>query len=342
MAHALVVLSWRGRWEEALRAAVSDPFERESGIRVEHLRHVGLALPESLSSALNSGGVPPVHIAWSNSVPALQAVDAGHCVPLVPERMAMLRQLRRRAHPEGCSGFPIVHPYVVHYVLGYRRDAVPGAPPKSWDILREKRHQGKIALYPGGNGFYPIAQHMAGGGIHGIPQEMEPCWSYMRQLRDAVGLLDYSIGMEQQFKDRSLDLCFRALPNMLAFADAGAAVSWTVPEEGTTDTLDALWIPQGVPESMIAPAMRYIDFALRPDIQQDWCSRLGVLPVHSDAATPALLKNCAQLPDTADDLRGILYVPERVKALHQLSWEQQFQNIFAHQTGGIYGATGSS
>jgi putative spermidine/putrescine transport system substrate-binding protein len=119
-------------------------------------------------------------------------------------------------------------------------------------------------------------------------------------------------------------------------------VSWTVPEEGTTDTLDALWIPQGVPESMIAPAMRYIDFALRPDIQQDWCSRLGVLPVHSDAATPALLKNCAQLPDTADDLRGILYVPERVKALHQLSWEQQFQNIFAHQTGGIYGATGSS
>lgn len=156
----------------------------------------------------------------------------------------------------------------------------------------------------------------------------------MRQLRDAVGLLDYSIGMEQQFKDRSLDLCFRALPNMLAFADAGAAVNWTVPEEGTTDTLDALWIPQGVPESMIAPAMRYNDFALRPDIQQDWCSRLGVLPVHSDAATPALLKNCAQLPDTADDLRGILYVPERVKALHQLSWEQQFQNIFAHQTGG--------
>ena len=342
MAHALVVLSWRGRWEEALRAAVSDPFERETGIRVEHLPHVGLALPESLSSALNSGGVPPVHIAWSNSVPALQAVDAGHCVPLVPERMAMLRQLRRRAHPEGCSGFPIVHPYVVHYVLGYRRDAVPGTPPKSWNILCEKRHQGKIALYPGGNGFYPIAQHMAGGGIHGIPQKMEPCWSYMRQLRDTVGLLDYSIGMEQQFKDRSLDLCFRALPNMLAFADAGAAVSWTVPEESTTDTLDALWIPQGVLESMIAPAMRYIDFALRPDIQQDWCSRLGVLPVHSDAATPALLKNCAQLPDTADDLRGILYVPERVKALHQLSWEQQFQNIFAHQAGGIYSATGSS
>src|ERR1700730_6956761 len=117
-------------------------------------------------------------------------------------------------------------------------------------------------------------------------------------------------------------------------ADAGAAVSWTVPEEGTTDTLDALWIPQGVPESMIAPAMRYIDFALRPDIQQDWCSRLGVLPVHSDGTTPGLRKNCAQLPDTADDLRGILYVPERVKALHQLSWEQQFQNIFAHPNRG--------
>lgn len=323
---SLTVLSWRGRWGTALASAVSGPFERATGVRVTHRFHVGLALPDALSGALARGGRPPVDVVWSNSVPALRAAAAGGCVPLDPARHPVLGELRDRARPEGHDSFPCVHPYAVQYVLCYRRAAYPDHPPRSWEVLTEPRHRGRIALYPGGNGFIPIAQVMGGGDPAAIPARMDPCWSWLHRLRGQIGALDYSVGMEHRLRRAELDLCFRALPNVLAFQTAGADVDWTVPREGTTDTLDALWIPAGVPEDTAELAARYIAFALRPDVQRAWCTRLGVLPVHRDVPRPDVLSGTT-LPAHADDRTGILFIPEAVKAAHEPHWGRTWNQV---------------
>lgn len=323
------VLSWRGRWYDALRSAVSEPFEHATGIRVEHHPHIGLHLPKPLRTALVHSAPPPVDVVWSNAVPALQAAAAGHCVPLNPSYLPAPGELHDRARPEGHTDVLLVHPYVVHYVLGYHAQSFPDALPSSWEALLDPRHRGKVALYPGGNGFYPIAQLMGGGALGDIPHAMAPCWSHLRNMRDCVGQLAYSIGMEELLRDRSVTLCFRALPNILAFQAAGVPMRWTVPQEGTSDALDALWIPRGTSPYQAELATRYIQFALRPDIQEQWCERLGALPVHRAASPPTVLRGHPRLPDHADDLRGILHVAESTKARHQPSWETCFQHIFS-------------
>lgn len=323
-APTLRVLSWAGGWGRALRTAVSDPFERETGVRVEQVTHVGLRLPKTLLQTLAAAQCPDVHVIWCNSVPALHARQQAWCAPLEP---GVPEGLLRRAWPDS-SERSVVHPYVVYYVLVYHEAACPTGAPRSWSELFAPQHRGKIALYPGGNGFYPIAQSMGGGRLSDIPEQMSACWSYLQALRPQVGELDYSIGMEERLRRRELHLCFRALTNALAFRAQGLPVSWCIPQEGTTDTVDALWVPRGLAPQIEALAVRYVQFCLQPDVQTRWCRELGAMPMHRDAQIPQLLRERTDLPRHADDHRGILHIDESLKVRHQLAWEARFAEIF--------------
>jgi putative spermidine/putrescine transport system substrate-binding protein len=326
----LVVLSWAGRWGSSLAEAVSNPFAADTGIRVRHRTHVGLELPADLVDALRRGDRPPVDVVWCNAVPALAAARAGWCVDLDEDDQiaSRLAALDARAMPGGVSGWPLVLAYVVHYVLVYRREAFPHRP-QSWEVLMDPRLQGKIALYPGGNGFYPVAQVLGGGAVRDIPHAMEPCWGYLRRLRPQVGTLDYSIGMSRLLAERRLDVCFRALPNALGFRDEGQDVGWSVPREGITDTMDALWVPRNVPPDVSSWARRYIGHAIARETQERWCDRMGVLPVHPGARLPGPFREDAALPRSPGDLSRVLHVREDIKADHHASWEQAFDAIFS-------------
>jgi putative spermidine/putrescine transport system substrate-binding protein len=330
----LVVLSWAGRWGRSLQEAVSKPFTVQTGIRVRHRTHVGLRLPGDLVEALRRGERPPVDVVWCNGVPALGAAREGWCVGLDEddEVASLLSALHPRARPAGVSGWPLVLAYVVHYVMVYRREAFPRCRPDSWDVLMDPRHRGRIALYPGGNGFFPVAQVLGGGAVRDIPDHMEPCWSYLRGLRPQVGTLDYSIGMARLLAERRLDVCFRALPNALGFRDEGQDVGWSVPSEGIADTMDALWVPRGLTPEMSTLAMRYVTHAVCRDVQERWCDLMGVLPVHPGAGLPGPFHEDPDLPRSPDDLSRVLHVPDSLKADHERSWEERFDEIFAIRT----------
>jgi putative spermidine/putrescine transport system substrate-binding protein len=317
---SLKILSWGGAWGRVLHDEVSEPFTRQTGIGVEPQFHVGLHLPESLAG---------LDLVWSNAVPALKIAAEGGCAFLNEEELPNLASLHPRAMPLASSlGWPLVCPYAVHYVLGYRRSAFPGPKPDSWSVLLEPRFRGKIALYPEGNGIHPIAQVMGGGRLEDIPEEMEACWKFIAELRPQVGRLDYSIGMEERIQREELDIFFRALPNALAFREAGLDVDWAAPREGIADTLDAFWIPKNLSEEKLGWAKRYIDFALSPPILERWCAKLGALPLSLKAAPSALFRGHRELPGTADDCRGVLHISEAVKLENAVEWKNKFEKIF--------------
>lgn len=324
----LTVMSWAGAWGKSLVEAVSQPFIDATGIGVEHCYNIGLKLPGALLATLEAGQRPPFDIVWSNSVPAMRAAKKGWCKLLDEEFVCGLRALNRRARPEGFEGWPLVFPYIVHYVLAYREAAFPAGRPDSWQVMMEPRLKGRIALYPGGNGFYPIAQIMGGGSLADIPGNMARCWRFIRRLRPQIGRLDYSIGLDVRIRAGELDICFRALPNAIGFREQGLDVSWAVPREGITDTADALWVPRGVPEDVAYWAGQYINFAISRDVQERWCGMLGVMPLHPSASLPRVYESDQNLPRSPDDYTKVLHVPENVNLRYQSSWEEKFDRIF--------------
>ena len=325
----LVIMSWGGGWGRALHEAVCLPFHAETGIEVRQVFHVGLELPEAFIAAQQAGDRAPFDVVWCNAVAALRARAAGYCEPLTD--LTHLERLALRARPidtPWTSCVDVVFPYVVYYVLVYAR-ARYSRPPRSWSALCDERHRGRVTLYPGGNGLFPIAQVMGGGCVSDIPDAMEPCWRFVRRLGAQVGELEYSIGMERAWSEGRLDLCMRALTNALAFQAAGLDVDFAVPEEGTSDTLDALWVPRGLPAARSFWARRLVEFCLRADVQERWCERLGCMPVHRGARPPALLVNHPQLPNDADDLRPLLHIPDSLKLQHSQPWAQRFASELA-------------
>jgi putative spermidine/putrescine transport system substrate-binding protein len=326
MYRPLRVLSWKGAWGDALERAVLRPFRDATQIAVEAVPHVGLKLPEPLTRTLDGGGQPPVDVVWCNTSPALRAARQGWCEPLadLPE----LGALADRARTPRLDGWPIAQLYVVHYVLAYRRAQYP-APPASWRVVERAEHAGRVVLYPGGNGFYPVAQVLGGGRVSTIPDDMAACWATVGRLRSQLGPRSYSIGLSEVIRRGDIDLCYRALPNVLAFQADGLDVDWVAPGEGVADTTDAMWIPRGLPPDVQACARAFIGFALSAPVQDRWCGLLAALPLHRDARHRHPAFDRRGLPTDPDAVDGVLYVPEDVKARHEPVWEARFEALAA-------------
>lgn len=315
--NVLRVLSWAGAWGRALTEAVSQPFTEATGIAVEHVRHVGLRLPDALRGALETGAPPPVDVVWCNTTPAIRAAERGWCAPL--DGLEVLDELHERAKPPGRDDWPFVQAYAVHYVLVYRRALYPTAPPRSWNVLLRPEHAGRVVLYPGGKGFFPVAQVLGGGKASAIPGDMSPCWSIVRQMRAQLGRPDYSIGLGDPIRRGEIDLCYRALPNALGFMAEGVDVDWTVPEEGVADTTDALWVPRGLEGETQDRARAYVAFAMSAEVQERWCRALGAVPLHARAAAPELLRGAG-----GPLSRELLHVAAEVEARLEADWERRF------------------
>jgi putative spermidine/putrescine transport system substrate-binding protein len=219
---------------------------------------------------------------------------------------------------------PIAIAYIVHYVLVYRREAFPNGKPESWSVLLDSRHRGRVALYPGGNGLYAIAQVLEGGSLADIPNSMEPCWNFVRKIAGQIRRLDYSIALTDSIRAGEVDLCLRALPNALAFQREGLSVDWVAPREGVPHTMDALWVPRGLPDNRSYWASQYIDFALSLPVQERWCEALGVLPIHPGAKLPSLYRESNSLPRYINDTELLLYISDLLKADYEESWEELF------------------
>jgi len=327
----LTIMTWplSSLWGRGLKEAVSDVFTEVTGIRIRHIENVGLDFPVDFLRALKNNRRPPFDVVYANSIPALKLAQAGFCDPFDEGEFPVLRELGDRARPEakGVSGWPIVNVYIVRYALMYRHAAFLEGPPESWNVMTDPTYKRRVSLYPGGKGFYAVAQVIAGGSLDGIPDNMEPCWSFIRSLKSQIGPIGYSPEMTGHVREGIIDLFFTALTNIRQWKHDGFRVSWSVPREGTTDCTDALFVPKYLPENVAFWAKTYVAYALTKEAQKSFCHRLGVCSTHPAVGPPSDLVGDPACAQSADDLTHVLYVPDSVTVEHEESWMERFNEI---------------
>jgi putative spermidine/putrescine transport system substrate-binding protein len=282
-------------------------------------------LQPRLWAAVDQGRTPPIHVNWDTSTNATKSALRGVCENLAD--LPNLAEMLPAARPAGFDDVPIINMYSYVYVLAYRDEAFPDGPPTSWRIMLDPRFKGRVALYNDGIGFHPSAQIAGGGTLAEIPDNMEPAWEFIRELKAQEPLLGEDPDFTAWFQNGEIDVACTILSNARAAKQNGIAVSWTVPEEGAKVDTDAMWIPRGLPENELYWAREYVNLAMSQGAQQVWMDGLGLPGLRPGLTPPADLAGDPAFPQSEADFQRLISVPTRVLVEHESDWFQAFKEI---------------
>lgn len=321
----IIVRAWGGSWVEALKAGVSNPFTEMTGITVRHDLTEDNEIQPKIWAAVAQNRMPPIHVNWDTTTNATKSALRG-----VTEDLSDLPNLANTtdlAKPVGLDGYPIVNTYGYVYVLAYRPEAFPDGPPQSWRDLLDPRFDGRIALYNDGIGFHFPAQVAGGGSLDDIPENMEPCWDFVREIKALNPLLGEDPDFTAWFQNGEIDVACTISTNALAAQQNGVPIEWTVPQEGCKFDTDGLWVPQGLPENELYWAKQYINFAISQEAQQVWLDGLGLPGVVPGLTPPEGLADDPSYPTEPEDFENLIRISSEVQVQNESEWFSRFKEI---------------
>jgi putative spermidine/putrescine transport system substrate-binding protein len=321
----IIVRAWGGEWVESLKKGVSDRFTEMTGIAVRHDLTEDNEIQPKVWAAVAQGRIPPIHINWDTTTNATKSALRG-----VTEDISDLPNLANTtdlAKPVGLEGYPLVNTYGYVYVLAYRPEAFPDGAPKSWRDLLDPKFKGRIALYNDGIGFHFPAQVAGGGSLEDIPDNMDACWSFVREMKEQNPLLGEDPDFTTWFQNGEIDAACTISTNALAAKKNGVDLAWTVPEEGCKFDTDCLWIPKGLPENELYWAKQYINLALSQESQQIWLDGLGLPGVVPGLTPPEGLAGDPSYPTEPADFEHLIRISSAVQVQNESDWFAKFKEI---------------
>jgi putative spermidine/putrescine transport system substrate-binding protein len=272
-----------GVWEREYRKVVVEPFERETGIRLQ--LKLGSS-SEWLTSAMVNRRNPEIDLLMLPYPDNVRSVIEDLVVPLTPADIPNLAEVapvwREQFRNQG------VGLDYVSYGIAYRRDLVP-KPITSWKDLWDPALRGRVALPQiGGWGSWELI--VLAARLHGGSEDnLAPGFAALRELRpnlrqffrsgvDVTNLLTsgeaWAVGMTTHIPPYAL-------------IDAGQPVTYVVPSEGGMVGLASYHIAKGSRNAELCK--RFVNFALSRPVQEALCNALVAGPVNMHAeVTPAV------------------------------------------------------
>ncbi len=321
----LIVRAWGDTWQESLDLGASQPFTEKYGIPIIYDNTEDNMMQQKIRTAVSQKRQPPIDVNWDTTTNAMKSALWGLSEPLTEDIVPNLKELTSIAKPELVEGWPLVSAYSYTYVLAYRTDLIK-EPPSSWKALLDEKWKKSIGMYDDGIGFTPIAAIINGGSI---PDNMDPAWEFYKQLKPNIGMLGGDEELTQALLEGQTPVQCTIVANALQAQRQGAPVAWLVPEEGVVLERDALWVPKNLPPENTYWAMKYIDFALSKEAQENWCGRLGTPPVNKHAVIPDYMKDDLAFFTSEEKRKYMVVVPSKVSVEHEKTWFEQFKNIMS-------------
>ena len=321
----LIVRAWGGSWVDSLKAGVSDPFTKLTGIAIRHDLTEDNEIQPKLWAAAAQKRVPPIHVNWDTTTNATKSALRGVTEDL--SDLPNLKTVSEAAKPVGVDGYPIVNTYGYVYVLAYRPEAFPEGAPTSWKALLDPKFKGRVAVYNDGIGLHFPAEITGGGKLDDIPADMQPAWDFFTRLKANEPLMGEDPDFTTWFQKGEIDVACTISSNAREAKKNGIAIAWTVPEEGATFETDGLWVPKYLPENELYWAKQYVNFALTRDAQQVWLDGLGLPGVAPGLNPPADLVGDPSYPVKPEDYAKLLRVSSRVQVEHESEWFGKFKEI---------------
>ncbi|WP_082855317.1 ABC transporter substrate-binding protein [Paraburkholderia phytofirmans] len=291
-AGSVTITDGGGAWGAAQRKAYFEPFEKETGIRVDLVPY---ALPGKLKASVLAGS------------PVADVVDlTGAKLPEFSRSNLLLPIDFKAFDPQDLAALKPVpaHPYGVpslfgSIVLAYADSVAKSRAPATWkDFWDSKLFVGQRTLadggaFPGGGTFeialmadgvthdkiYPIDWKRAFKSLDRIKPDMARFWSGMAE--PVQMLVDGNATIASAYNGRVSDM--QAKGAKIAFSWRDGILSW-----------DHWVVPKG--SANAANAMKFIAFATRADRQAEFATLINYGPTNSRAFAHMTPERISQMP----------------------------------------------
>lgn len=277
----LVVSSFGGRWEQAQRELVVEPFAKANNVQVS------IALPGVSSQVL-------ARLRAEKGNPSMDVVVIGGGLERVAAAEGLIEKLNeanipnlRDLHPaaKDCMGYG---PSIAFSGVGiaYNKEKVK-AVPTSWLDFWKPEYAGHILIMNMDSNFgaahFAVVNELCGG----TKDNVEPGFQKFKELMSThKPLLGKTVDdANTALTQRDAWLVVTTSSSAITLAQGGFPVGFVYPNEGGIAWGNYLGIPVGSKQKELGE--KFINWFLDPQVQGSWCSRVGYAPTNVNAKMPA-------------------------------------------------------
>ena len=277
----LVVNTYGGRYEDFMRSTIIPGFEGETGAKLE----VAVGLGKEWLAQLRAAGVddPPYDVLMTNEAWASIERAEGFFESLPEDKVPNMADLYPVARlPQDNGVIAIMQPIG----LAYRTDMIE-TPPQSWKDLWKDEYRGKLGLYTITNSAGMMFLLMMARIFGGSQNDLDVAFREIEKLKP-FAQIDFSGTVEIQLTRGEIGIAPLDYPAVARLKEGGAPIEVAAPEEGLFMFEQVFNLLRGSDNKEIG--YRWIDYNLRPDIQEKWVREFYISPANTKVEVPADLK----------------------------------------------------
>lgn len=281
-AEPLIVTSYGGSWEKFFRDAIIPTFEKETGSRVELA--VGLAKDWLANMRAAGTASAPYDVLMTNEAFASIERDEGFIEALPVEKIPNMKDvvpIGRMPKDSGVIG--IIQPLG----LAFRSDMVK-TPPTAWkDLWTNPEFKGRTGLYTITNSAGYMFVLMMAKVFGGSEDKIDAALQEIKKLKP-FAQIDFSGTMEIQLARGEVVVGPLDFPTVARMKSKGVPIDIVAPKEGVFMFEQVFSILKAGKNKELG--YKWIDYILRPDVQEKWVREFFISPLNAKAVVPPDLK----------------------------------------------------
>jgi putative spermidine/putrescine transport system substrate-binding protein len=295
----LIIRTWGPPWSTGLQKAVAAKFSKQTGIKIKYdLTDFG-PVQTKIQQALASGQRPPVDIVHTVGFFAERARVQKLTTPLDPKIVTHLRELVALGRSAGGDD-DYVNLYSYTFPVIYNKTKLTPRKNMSWLDLWDSKYKG---TFYAASTFevltFPLAKIL---GVDVNKANMSPVWKKMKQLKPSLAGFGQDPDFVTAMKSGQAKWGAFIVGNAFALRDAKVPIGWTVPKEGSSLTVDSMYVARGLPSNVAYWAQKFINAVLDASNLTHWTAIEGVVPTNRKSTPAPSMKGDPAFPFTEKEI----------------------------------------
>ena len=288
----LHVNTWGGSFEEAENAAYFKPFTEKTGVQIRAVAPVSIAKLKAQVQSRN--------YEWDvSSTGAVEFQLAKHEGLLEPVDFSLVKRELLPANIIVGNGVANIS---LATVLAYRKDKFPNGGPKSWaDFWDVKRFPGTRSLYDRSHTNLAFALIADGVPLDKLyPLDLDRGFRKLDEIKPHIKVW-WKQGSQSQQLLRDGEIDMMGLWNARAQELIDRGVPLEIVWNGAENYMGYWFVPKGTPRAKLA--WEFINFAVQPDRQAVFCTRMPYGPSNPKAFEFISPETARKMPTEPEHLR---------------------------------------